>query len=140
MLSDHGDTKADDGVVGKSAETAPPLATCFFVKGDRDFKTRKDVLLGSFGTPATETAAETKSLHSVVVGTGGMNSLTFCSRRISGHRRYRNESPVRKVAPLSISLFVMFARNWACTANICQVQLSSATPSVRKNVDLMKYK
>ena len=113
VLSDHGDTTEDDGVVGESAETMPPLATRFLVEGDRDSKTRKDVLLGSFGTPAMETA-ETKSLHSVIVGTGGMNSLTFFSRRISGHRRYRNQYRVRMVAPQSVSLFWCFCQKLGC--------------------------
>ena len=98
VLSDHGDAE-DDGDVGEFSEEAtknmppPPVASWF-----KTTETSKhNCIAGSFGNLAMETA-ETKSLHSSIVGMGSTSSMMFCSKWILGHETHRSLCPVKKVA------------------------------------------
>ena len=65
--------------------------------GSKGLQSIQRRIAGSFGNLAMETA-ETKSLHSLIVGIESMSSLTFCSRWILGHETHQSLHPVRKVA------------------------------------------
>ena len=54
-------------------------------------------MAGRFGNRTMETA-ETKSLHSSIVGIGSMSSLMFCNKWIRCHETHRSLYPVKKVA------------------------------------------
>ena len=64
-----------------------PCHRCHMHLGSRrqGFQDTQRCAAGRLGTPAM-VIAETKSLHSLIVGTGGKSSLTFCSKRIPGQQ------------------------------------------------------
>ena len=101
VLIDHGDAAEDDVDVDKSSEDAteimpPPTPASWFKKTDTSKHT--EMHCRSFRKPcnvnlAMETA-ETKSLHSSIVGLGSMSSLMCCSKWILGHEMHRSLCPV----------------------------------------------
>ena len=89
VLSDHGDSEYDGHVDGPSKEATKlrhrrrmPLGS-----GIQRFQSIMKCIEGSFGNLAME-IAETKSLHSSIVGLGSMSSMMLCSKGIFGHEAH----------------------------------------------------
>ena len=85
VLSDHGDAEENDGDVD---DRNYATASCLKVQEYRDFKSYRDVWREISEILAME-IAETKSLHSSIVGIGSMSSLMFSSKWILGHETHR---------------------------------------------------
>ena len=96
VLSDHGDAVEDDVDLDECSEEAtgmmPPLPPASWFKKTGTSK-HTETYAGDFGNIAMG-IAETKSLHSSIVGIGSMSSLTFCSKWIFGHETLRSLYPV----------------------------------------------
>ena len=72
VSSDHGDDMDGDESTFETTEMMPPLPLDSWFRGQRRFS-------GSFGNLAMK-ITETKRIHSLIVGMGGKNSSTLCSK------------------------------------------------------------
>ena len=88
--SDHGDAAEDDVDVNELSEEACQLP--LGLRRQRLQSTQR-CIAGSFQNLAME-IAETKSLHSSIVGIGNKSSRMFCSKWILGHEVHRSQCPV----------------------------------------------
>ena len=93
MLSDDGDAVEEDDDIDEFSEVAtgmmPPLPFASSFRKTETLKHTETYCGRVFGNLAMG-IAETKSLHSTIVGIGSMSTLTFCNKWILGHETLRS--------------------------------------------------